>query len=169
MLFGYDQGIANALTQSVDFQAQFPEIIGPQNATLLGATLSFFVLGAFFGCVFNTFIGNKIGRRILLIIGGVGTLIGGALQAGSVNLGMLIFSRFLNGFFVGILTATCPPYISELTRPKHRGALMSVELVLGRYCMNVSVWIRLIIERLSDVPAATGLMVYLAHFDQARS
>lgn len=93
------------------FQTRFPSIHGPENATLLGATLSFFVLGAFFGCLANIWIGNKVGRRTVLIAGGLGTLVGGALQAGSVNLAMLMASRLINGFAVGQLTATVPPYV----------------------------------------------------------
>lgn len=97
------------------FQTRFPSIYGPENATLLGATLSFFVLGAFFGCIANIFIGNKFGRRTVLIAGGVGTLIGGSLQAGSINLAMLMISRLINGFAVGQLTATVPPYVGTWT------------------------------------------------------
>lgn len=108
------------MTQSPDFQKTFPSLFTPDGATLLGATLAFFVLGAFFGCILNIFIGNRIGRRNLLIIGGVGTLIGGALQAGSVNLGMLMFARLFNGVAVGILTASVPPYVAGKTSENRR-------------------------------------------------
>jgi len=141
LLFGYDQGIANALTQSPDFQTRFPSIYGPENATLLGATLAFFVLGAFFGCLANIWIGNKFGRRTVLIAGGVGTLIGGALQAGSINLAMLMASRLINGFAVGQLTATVPPYVAELTKPRFRGTLMSIELVLAATGLMSAFWV----------------------------
>lgn len=73
-----DCGYVDALTQSPDFQTTFPTIHGPENATLLGAVLSFFVLGAFFGCVANILLGNRFGRRSTLIVGAAGTLIGGA-------------------------------------------------------------------------------------------
>lgn len=111
------------------------------NSTLLGATLSFFVLGAFFGAMFNTWIGNKIGRRPLLYIGTTGTLVGAALQAGSVKLGMFMFTRLLNGFAVGILTASVPPYVAELTKPRWRGLLMSIELVLAATGLMSAFWV----------------------------
>lgn len=111
------------------------------NDTLLGATLSFFVLGAFFGCLFNTWIGNKIGRRPLLYVGTVGTLIGGALQAGSVGLAMFMITRLINGFAVGVLTSSVPPYVAELTKPRFRGLLMSIELVLAATGLMSAFWV----------------------------
>lgn len=56
-----------------------------------------FVLGAFIGCLTVSAIGNKIGRRPILNVASFGTLLGAALQAGSVNLGMFIVSRLING------------------------------------------------------------------------
>lgn len=111
------------------------------NSTLLGATLSFFVLGAFFGACFNTWIGNKIGRRPLLYIGTFGTLVGAALQAGSVKLPMFMITRLINGFAVGVLTASVPPYVAELTKPRFRGLLMSIELVLAATGLMSAFWV----------------------------
>lgn len=90
--------------------------------------------------MFNTWIGNKIGRRPLLYIGTLGTLLGAALQAGSVKLGMFMFTRLLNGFAVGILTASVPPYVAELTKPRFRGLLMSIELVLAATGLMSAFW-----------------------------
>jgi MFS family permease len=55
------------------------------------------VLGAFFGCLAASAIGNKYGRRPILSLASIGTLFGAALQAGSTNLGMFIASRLING------------------------------------------------------------------------
>lgn len=89
----------------------------------------------------NIWIGNKFGRRTVLIAGGVGTLIGGALQAGSVDLAMLMASRLINGFAVGQLTATVPPYVAEMTKPRFRGTLMSIELVLAATGLMSAFWV----------------------------
>lgn len=90
-----------------------------------------FVLGAFFGCLTVSAIGNKFGRRPILNIASFGTLLGAALQAGSVNLGMFVASRLINGFFVGILTCIVPCLMAELSKPKIRGLMMSLELVFA--------------------------------------
>ncbi|KAM0754987.1 general substrate transporter [Meredithblackwellia eburnea MCA 4105] len=125
--FGYDQGVANALTQNAHFQKKFPELFA--SPAKQGATLGVFVLGAWIGCLSVSFIGNKLGRRTILQIASCFTFVFGALQAGAVNLPMFIIVRFLNGIFVGSLTSTVPPYIAELAAPKYRGLLMSLELV----------------------------------------
>jgi MFS family permease len=51
------------------------------------------------------------------------SLLGSSLQAGAVNVGMLIAGRFIGGVAVGQLTSTIPMYASELSTPKYRGAL----------------------------------------------
>ena len=88
-------GIANALTQNADFFIKFPKL--KTNSNVLGAVLGMFVLGAFLGCMTVSALGNKYGRRPILNIASFGTLLGAALQAGSVNLGMFIAARLING------------------------------------------------------------------------
>merc|ERR1711939_315902 len=136
--FGYDQGIASALLASPDFQAEFASLFG--DATILGVVFALFTLGAMFGSLFVSAIGNRFGRRQMVIFGSVTTFVFAALQAGSVGLPMFIIMRFLNGAAVGILTSTVPPYIGELTKPKHRGLLMSLELVIGSTGLMTAFW-----------------------------
>lgn len=93
-----------------------------------------------FGSLFVSAIGNRFGRRQMVIFGSVTTFVFAALQAGSVGLPMFIIMRFLNGAAVGILTSTVPPYIGELTKPKHRGLLMSLELVIGSTGLMTAFW-----------------------------
>merc|ERR1711939_791121 len=100
--FGYDQGIASALLASPDFQAEFASLFG--DATILGVVFALFTLGAMFGSLFVSAIGNRFGRRQMVIFGSVTTFVFAALQAGSVGLPMFIIMRFLNGAAVGILT-----------------------------------------------------------------
>ncbi|GAA5967104.1 hypothetical protein JCM3765_001500 [Sporobolomyces pararoseus] len=138
-LFGYDQGIANALTQSPDFHKQLPEI--DKSTTILGAVLATFVLGAFFGCMAASFIGNRIGRRPFLIFASIWTLIGAAGQAGAVNLGMFVAFRFINGIAVGILTSIVPSFVAEISKPRIRGLMMSLELCFAATGLMSAFWV----------------------------
>lgn len=50
--------------------------------------------------------------------------IGSILVCASVNIGMLIVGRIINGLCVGICSAQVPVYISELAPPSKRGRLV---------------------------------------------
>ncbi|GAA5830485.1 hypothetical protein JCM3766R1_002738 [Sporobolomyces carnicolor] len=138
-LFGYDQGIANALTQSPDFHKTLPELA--KSETILGAVLATFVLGAFVGCMAASFIGNRIGRRPFLIFASVWTLIGAAGQAGAVDLGMFIAFRLINGIAVGILTSIVPSFVAEISKPHIRGMMMSLELCFAATGLMTAFWV----------------------------
>lgn len=138
-LFGYDQGIANALTQSPDFHKTLPTL--EDSETILGAVLATFVLGAFVGCMAASFIGNKVGRRPFLIFASIFTLIGAAGQAGAVNLGMFIAFRLINGIAVGILTSIVPSFVAEISKPKIRGLMMSLELCFAATGLMSAFWV----------------------------
>jgi len=75
-----------------------------------------------------SFIGNRVGRRPFLIFASVFTLIGAAGQAGAVDLGMFIAFRIINGIAVGILTSIVPSFVAEISKPRIRGLMMSLEL-----------------------------------------
>ncbi|GAA5902139.1 uncharacterized protein JCM6883_001308 [Sporobolomyces salmoneus] len=138
-LFGYDQGIANALTQSPDFHKTLPTL--ETSETILGAVLATFVLGAFVGCMAASFIGNRVGRRPFLLFASIFTLIGAAGQAGAVNLGMFIAFRIINGIAVGILTSIVPSFVAEISKPRVRGMMMSLELCFAATGLMSSFWV----------------------------
>lgn len=75
-----------------------------------------------------SFIGNRVGRRPFLIFASVFTLIGAAGQAGAVDLGMFCAFRIINGIAVGILTSIVPSFVAEISKPRIRGLMMSLEL-----------------------------------------
>lgn len=84
----------------------------------------------------------------MLAIGTLGTIIFGALQAGSTDLAMFVATRFLNGAAVGLHTSTVrcasrgadllvdrtdqvATYIGELTKRESRGRITAFELGIG--------------------------------------
>jgi len=129
LCFGYDQSVANPVTASPDWKAKFPTLVA--DPTKLGAVLGAFVLGAGVGCLFLSLFSGGLGRKPILQIGVLITLLGTGLQAGSVNLGMWVAARIINGFGVGIVTSVAPTLMGELASPKWRGRLMAMELVIG--------------------------------------
>jgi len=51
-----------------------------------------FVIGAFAGAMANFAIGNKLGRRPMIFLGAIGTLIGAALQTGEFTVFVVLCS-----------------------------------------------------------------------------
>ncbi|KAF3939260.1 hypothetical protein ABW19_dt0205252 [Dactylella cylindrospora] len=62
---------------------------------------------------------DKIGRKYTILWGAITSCIGAALQAGAVNMTMLIIGRFIGGASIGMLTSTIPMYAAELSEAKH--------------------------------------------------
>ncbi|KAL3295157.1 hexose carrier protein [Colletotrichum asianum] len=84
---------------------------------------------------------NWMGRRNTIFVGSVVSCIGSALQAGSVNMTMLIIGRFLGGAAVGQLTSTIPMYASELSEARFPLAFQCVPgiiLISGVYFLQES-------------------------------
>lgn len=60
-----------------------------------------YTAGGLVGTLTSSFLADRLGRRKTIFGAAIAAVIGGALQAGSVDLGMFIFFRFVNGFGVG--------------------------------------------------------------------
>ena len=60
-----------------------------------------------------------------MFIGALLAAIGGALQAGAVNVAMLIVGRLIAGFAIGLMSATIPIYCVSLLGD--RGAFTGLE------------------------------------------
>jgi MFS family permease len=71
---------------------------------LAGAINGLFQAGGLVGALSCTETADWLGRRKALFIGAIASLIGGALQAGSVNIAMYIVMRFITGFGIGMLS-----------------------------------------------------------------
>lgn len=80
----YDQGIANALTQNKNFYEVMPRLA--EDSTILGTVLALFVLGAAAGTLTMSAIGNRVGRRPLILFATFATLVGAGGMAGANGL-----------------------------------------------------------------------------------
>eukprot|EP00916_Digyalum_oweni_P024416 GHVL01040343.1.p1 GENE.GHVL01040343.1~~GHVL01040343.1.p1 ORF type:complete len:509 (-),score=84.97 GHVL01040343.1:824-2317(-) len=77
-----------------------------------------FYLGASIGCLFCVFYSSNKGHRQLLIFSNLLIL---AAVTVSINARLLIFSRFITGFGVGLITVLVPLYISQVCPSNLRG------------------------------------------------
>lgn len=129
ILFGYNQSGLGGLLSEKDWVATFPELdtvntTGAQkkhNSTLQGLTVATFTLGALIGALSCSYTGDKLGRRKVIFIAAICTLIGSVLEASSFGLAQFIVGRIVLGLGVGQLSATVPVWQSECSSSKNRG------------------------------------------------
>ncbi|KAF2717030.1 MFS sugar transporter-like protein [Polychaeton citri CBS 116435] len=83
-------------------------------------------LGAVAGAVLISPCNEYFGRRWSIIISCVLYTIGGALEAGAINYGMIIAARVILGMGVGLEGGTVPVYVAETVERKLRGNMVSL-------------------------------------------
>lgn len=118
-LFGYDSGI---ITSTIG-QPEFIKYFSNPNDNTTGGVVSAFQGGAILGTIINVFTGDRLGRKKTVFAGACVSIFGCALQAGAVNMAMLIVGRFIAGVAVGILTSVVPMYSAEIAEAASRGMM----------------------------------------------
>ncbi|KUI55359.1 Inositol transporter 1 [Cytospora mali] len=83
-------------------------------------------LGAVGGALALGTCNETFGRRMAIIISTILYTIGGAMEAGSVNYGMIVAARVILGLGVGLEGGTVPVYVAETVERKVRGNLVSL-------------------------------------------
>lgn len=129
ILFGYNQAGIGGLLSLPDWTATFPEIdtttttghLKEKHAIIQGTVVASFVLGAIFGCIACMFLGDFLGRRKSIFIGGLLTFVGQAICSSSLVLAQFVSGRVIIGVAIGIFSSTVPVWQAECSPPAHRG------------------------------------------------
>lgn len=85
-----------------------------------------FQAGAFFGALCISWVADRFGRKMAIIVPALLVILSGALLAGSVNIGMFIAFRFFSGMGSFWLLGSVPVWMTEIVPPKHRGLLVDI-------------------------------------------
>ncbi|PSN68525.1 hypothetical protein BS50DRAFT_319150 [Corynespora cassiicola Philippines] len=83
-------------------------------------------LGAVGGAILISPCNEYFGRRWAIIISCILYTIGGALEAGSINFGMIVAARVILGAGVGLEGGTVPVYVAETVERRLRGNMVSL-------------------------------------------
>ena len=54
-------------------------------------------------------------------LGALVTIVGSAIQTGSVDIAMFLVARFIGGFGIGMLVVLIPIYQAEICKCRHQG------------------------------------------------
>lgn len=110
LLFGYDQGVMSGLLTGTAFTKTFPEIdttsTGHGSSSLQGTVVAIYEIGCFFGAIICMIVGEKLGRRMCILIGSAVLSVGAAIQASSYSIPQMIVGRIVAGIGNGMNTST---------------------------------------------------------------
>ncbi|CAM9000932.1 unnamed protein product [Rhodiola kirilowii] len=151
-IFGYDIGISGGVTSMDAFLKKFFHTVYLQkqhahennyckynNQGLAAFTSSLYLAGLIATLVASP-ITRLYGRRASIICGGLSFLVGAALNAFAVNLGMLLFGRIMLGVGIGFGNQAVPLYLSEMAPTHLRGGLnmmFQLATTLGIFTANM--------------------------------
>lgn len=121
-LFGYDSGIIASVITMTHFQSFF----GNPSSSLIGAVVSTFTGGCFFGAAASGWWNDRFGRKRTIQIGCLWALWGCAMQCGANNVATLLIGRIISGVAIGCLSMTVPLYNTEIAPPQIRGFMVGL-------------------------------------------
>jgi MFS family permease len=118
-LFGFDTGIATTTIA----HASWVDYMGHPSKAMTGSVVAIYISGEAVGALFQTAVGDKLGRIRFMQLMCIIVTIGTSVQTGAINLGMFLAGRAIAGAAVGALVGTVPIYLSEISPPQHRGLI----------------------------------------------
>jgi MFS family permease len=89
-----------------------------------GSISGLFSAGGILGALTVAYMCDKQGRKITMNTAALICIIGGALQAGSIDVAMLLVARFVTGCGIGMMVVLIPIFQAEISPPSSRGLLV---------------------------------------------
>ncbi len=119
MLFGYDTGVISGailfIKQDLALKSGMQELV--VSAVLIGAVL---------GAIAGGFLADRLGRRRSIILAGIIFSLSALGTAVAPSVGALIAGRIVVGLAIGAASFISPMYMSEVSPPRVRGSLVSL-------------------------------------------
>jgi SP family arabinose:H+ symporter-like MFS transporter len=149
-LFGFDTAVISGTFGFVEKQFGLSKFA-------VGWFGSAALVGCILGAMVAGWLGDRFGRKPVLIAGGATFLFSALYTTIPNTFSMLIAARIVGGVGVGVASVLAPIYISEFAPPKIRGrlaALFQLSIVIGVLLAYTSNWT---VVRFSEThPAAFG-------------
>ncbi|KAJ6098979.1 hypothetical protein N7467_000514 [Penicillium canescens] len=124
---GLIQGFDVSSMSAIIGTDQYKEYFHKPDAVAQGGITASMAGGSLLGSLFSAWTSDRYGRRDSLFIACIFWLTGSTLMCAVQNVPMLIVSRIINGFSVGMLTSQGPILIAEISLPHQRGRLLSLQ------------------------------------------
>lgn len=127
LLFGFDTAVISGTINFIQPYFGLSEVG-------LGWTVSSLLFGCIIGVSTAGQIGDKFGRKKMLMSAALLFLLSAVGSALSTKLYIFLISRFIGGLGVGVASVLSPMYIAEISPAKYRGRLVSLNqlaIVIG--------------------------------------
>ena len=137
LLFGFDTAVISGTISLVEFLYGLSKLE-------VGWFTSSALVGCILGALFAGSLGDRYGRRPVLVLAGILFLVSGVGSAIPPTFGFLILARLVCGIGVGLASVLSPMYISEFAPPHIRGRLVALyqfSIVTGILLAYLSNWL----------------------------
>jgi SP family xylose:H+ symportor-like MFS transporter len=137
LLFGYDWVVIGGARQF--FEIYFH--LG--TAAAVGWANSCALVGCFIGSLIAGTLGNRYGRKPVLLISAVLFAVSSVLTGWAFSFSMFIVWRIVGGVAIGLSSNISPLYIAEVSPASHRGRLVSLNqfaIVIGILLAQIVNW-----------------------------
>ena len=121
--------LATTLSKPSFFQYMGLDTTGPGKGfanSIIATWNCLLYVGAVFGCILYSLVSNRWGRKPPMSLGSLFVVVGGALQAGCVDIAMLAVARVIIGLGIGMLLPAIPLYQAEISPPHARGLMVGL-------------------------------------------
>lgn len=119
LLFGYDTGVISGALLFIRHVFH----LGP---TMQGVVVAIALAAAAVGAAFAGSLSDSFGRRIILLITALIFIVGALVSAVAWSVAILLLGRVLVGAAIGVASMLTPMYLSEISPPEKRGAIVTI-------------------------------------------
>jgi sugar porter (SP) family MFS transporter len=141
MGYGYSASIIATTLAQPSFLTYFA-LDTRSNATQLIATMNgLYQTGGLLAVFTIAWLADRLGRRAAIAVSAFITLVAGACLAGSVNVVMFIFFRFVSGAGAFMILAAVPIWMNEVVPPSVRGILVDIHGAALLFGYMLATWI----------------------------
>ncbi|KAL2110432.1 hypothetical protein VUR80DRAFT_1192 [Thermomyces stellatus] len=137
LLLGYDQGVMAGI---IGADNRFGRDFGNPDPDMQGNITSLYDIGCVVGSILSYYVGERVGRRRMLMSGAAIMIVGAILLAASHNLAALLAGRIITGIGNGMNSSTAPVYLSECAPAEIRGALLTLQGTVTILGVVIAYW-----------------------------
>lgn len=143
LLFGYDTGVISGAILFIKEQFRL-------DSTMQEFVVSSVLVGSVTGAALGGLLGDRFGRRHMIILAGIIFGAGALLTAFTPNLTILVIGRVIVGVGIGIASFISPMYISEVAPKSIRGTLVFLNQLALTLGILLSYWVDYLFTNVSE-------------------
>ncbi|KAI1489813.1 general substrate transporter [Biscogniauxia mediterranea] len=137
LLLGYDQGVMSGI---IGADNAFGRDFDNPDPAMQGNIAALYDIGCVVGSILCYFVGERFGRRTMLMAGGGIMVVGSAILGSSYTVAQLLAGRIVTGIGNGMNSSTAPVYQGECSPARIRGALLTLQGTVTILGVVIAYW-----------------------------